>query len=233
MRRSFTPRRVKPRDSACWRISPGFEHAAPPHSLAPIVAVRPFTSDCACGRPRCGGPRPQQVNLGRCRLANRVCMWHIASFRKCCCGKDKGVLSMQIWPAIDLRGGKCVRLRQGDYCQETVFGDDPAAMACRWMELGAKQLHLVDLDGARDGILANRAAVAAILARLIFLVSWAAGFAMRRRSPNCSAWDYNGWSLERRRSSGRLGFATCARSFPAGWSWGSMPAMDTWPRTDG
>ncbi len=70
---------------------------------------------------------------------------------------------MQIWPAIDLRGGKCVRLRQGDYCQETVFGDDPAAMACRWMESGACQLHLVDLDGARDGTLANRAAVVAIL----------------------------------------------------------------------
>ena len=70
---------------------------------------------------------------------------------------------MQIWPAIDLRGGKCVRLRQGDYRQETVFGDDPAAMACRWMESGARQLHLVDLDGARDGTLANRAAVAAIL----------------------------------------------------------------------
>jgi phosphoribosylformimino-5-aminoimidazole carboxamide ribotide isomerase len=90
-------------------------------------------------------------------------VWHIASFRKSCRGKDKGLVLMQIWPAIDLRGGKCVRLRQGDYCQETVFGDDPAAMACRWMESGACQLHLVDLDGARDGTLANRAAVVAIL----------------------------------------------------------------------
>ena len=58
---------------------------------------------------------------------------------------------MQIWPAIDLRGGKCVRLRQGDYERETVFGDDPAAMARRWVEQGATCLHLVDLDGARDG----------------------------------------------------------------------------------
>src|SRR2546425_364382 len=58
---------------------------------------------------------------------------------------------MQILPAIDLRGGKCVRLRQGDYAQETVFGDDPAAMARRWVDQGATYLHLVDLDGAREG----------------------------------------------------------------------------------
>jgi phosphoribosylformimino-5-aminoimidazole carboxamide ribotide isomerase len=56
-----------------------------------------------------------------------------------------------ILPAIDLRGGCCVRLRQGDYAQETVFGDDPAAMAKRWVEQGAAFLHLVDLDGAREG----------------------------------------------------------------------------------
>lgn len=58
---------------------------------------------------------------------------------------------MLILPAIDLRGGCCVRLRQGDYAQETVFGDDPVAMACRWAGLGAKTLHLVDLDGAKTG----------------------------------------------------------------------------------
>src|SRR5260370_476149 len=56
-------------------------------------------------------------------------------------GKGHRVL---ILPAIDLRGGQCVRLRQGDYNQETVFGDDPAAMARRWVEQGAKYLHLVD-----------------------------------------------------------------------------------------
>lgn len=58
---------------------------------------------------------------------------------------------MQILPAIDLRGGKCVRLRQGDYAQETVFSDDPVEMACRWVNEGAQRLHLVDLDGARAG----------------------------------------------------------------------------------
>ena len=71
---------------------------------------------------------------------------------------------MEIWPAIDIRGGKCVRLAQGDYGRETVFGDDPAAMARRWVEGGAKQLHLVDLDGARDAALANFTAVADVIA---------------------------------------------------------------------
>ena len=70
---------------------------------------------------------------------------------------------MQIWPAIDLRGGMCVRLRQGDYSQETVFGHDPAGMARRWVDDGADRLHLVDLDGARRGLSANRDAVQAIL----------------------------------------------------------------------
>ncbi|HEX3868912.1 MAG TPA: 1-(5-phosphoribosyl)-5-[(5-phosphoribosylamino)methylideneamino]imidazole-4-carboxamide isomerase [Pirellulales bacterium] len=70
---------------------------------------------------------------------------------------------MEIWPAIDLRGGKCVRLRQGDYAQETVFGEDPAAMARHWVDQGARCLHLVDLDGARDGRPANLASVEAIL----------------------------------------------------------------------
>lgn len=70
---------------------------------------------------------------------------------------------MQIWPAIDLRGGKCVRLRQGDYARETVYGD-PAEMAQRWLQKGADCLHLVDLDGARDGNNANLEAVKAILA---------------------------------------------------------------------
>ncbi len=71
--------------------------------------------------------------------------------------------TVEIWPAIDLRGGKCVRLQQGDYGRETVFGDDPAAMARHWVEQGAERLHLVDLDGAKDGIPANLASVRAIL----------------------------------------------------------------------
>ena len=62
---------------------------------------------------------------------------------------------MEILPAIDLRNGKCVRLRQGDYDQETIFGDDPVAMAQRWEQAGGQRLHLVDLDGAKAGAPVN------------------------------------------------------------------------------
>jgi phosphoribosylformimino-5-aminoimidazole carboxamide ribotide isomerase len=58
---------------------------------------------------------------------------------------------MQLYPAIDIRGGKCVRLRQGDYNDETVFSDDPVEMALKWQAEGAEWLHLVDLDGAKEG----------------------------------------------------------------------------------
>ena len=70
---------------------------------------------------------------------------------------------MKIWPAIDLRGGNCVRLKQGDYNQETVFGDNPGAMASQWCEQGAQCMHLVDLDGARDGLWINQDAVRSIV----------------------------------------------------------------------
>lgn len=70
---------------------------------------------------------------------------------------------MQIYPAIDLRGGQCVRLRQGDYDQETVFGADPGAMARRWVADGATFLHIVDLDGAKAGQPVNEAGIRAIV----------------------------------------------------------------------
>ena len=73
---------------------------------------------------------------------------------------------MQILPAIDLRDGKCVRLRQGDYAQETVFGNQPAEMARRWAEGGAERLHLVDLDGAKAGRPVNTTAVRDIVAAI-------------------------------------------------------------------
>jgi phosphoribosylformimino-5-aminoimidazole carboxamide ribotide isomerase len=68
-----------------------------------------------------------------------------------------------ILPAIDLRGGQCVRLRQGDYRQETVFGSDPAEMARRWVGQGASYLHVVDLDGAKQGRPINGNSVRRIL----------------------------------------------------------------------
>jgi len=70
---------------------------------------------------------------------------------------------MLIIPAIDIRGGKCVRLFQGDYGKETVYGEDPAAMAKRWINQGAKFLHLVDLDGAREGMPRNKGKIGDII----------------------------------------------------------------------
>ena len=69
---------------------------------------------------------------------------------------------MQIFPAIDLSGGKVVRLYQGDYEKMTVYGADPCAVARDFMAAGAKYLHVVDLDGAKDGTLANFESISAL-----------------------------------------------------------------------
>lgn len=60
-------------------------------------------------------------------------------------------MAFTIYPAIDIRGGKCVRLRQGDYAQETIYSEDPLEVARAWAAQGAEWIHLVDLDGAREG----------------------------------------------------------------------------------
>ena len=70
---------------------------------------------------------------------------------------------MIIFPAIDIRGGKCVRLFKGDFQQETVFSDSPANMARKWQAQGAEYLHLVDLDGALAGSSQNLNAIEEIL----------------------------------------------------------------------
>ncbi len=69
---------------------------------------------------------------------------------------------MQIFPAIDLSNGQVVRLFQGDYAKMTVYGTDPCAVAREFIAAGAKYLHVVDLDGARDGTIANFSSIAAI-----------------------------------------------------------------------
>lgn len=71
---------------------------------------------------------------------------------------------MRLYPAIDLKGGACVRLRRGDMDQATVYSDDPAAQARAWQDAGCSWLHVVDLDGAFAGRPVNGAAVGAILA---------------------------------------------------------------------
>jgi phosphoribosylformimino-5-aminoimidazole carboxamide ribotide isomerase len=70
---------------------------------------------------------------------------------------------MLLIPAIDLKDGQCVRLQQGDMNASTTFGEDPAAMARRWLDAGARRLHLVDLNGAFAGKPVNEGAIKAIL----------------------------------------------------------------------
>ena len=70
---------------------------------------------------------------------------------------------MLLIPAIDLKDGHCVRLKQGDMDQATTFSEDPAAMARKWVDAGARRLHLVDLNGAFAGKPQNHAAIKAIL----------------------------------------------------------------------
>jgi phosphoribosylformimino-5-aminoimidazole carboxamide ribotide isomerase len=82
---------------------------------------------------------------------------------------------MIIIPAIDIRGGRCVRLLQGDYDRETVYGADPVEMALRWQSLGAERLHVVDLDGARDGAGVNREVIARIAGSLTIPVQTGGG----------------------------------------------------------
>jgi len=72
---------------------------------------------------------------------------------------------MLLIPAIDLRGGQCVRLLQGRFDAETVYASDPTVVLDRYRSLGARQIHVVDLDGARDGSQGNRAAIRQIAAR--------------------------------------------------------------------
>ena len=74
---------------------------------------------------------------------------------------------MELWPAIDLRGGCCVRLQQGDYGRETVFGEDPVKTVEQFVSSGSRRLHIVDLEGAKDG--------AAMQAKLIGEMVAAAG----------------------------------------------------------
>ena len=73
-------------------------------------------------------------------------------------------MPFEVIPAIDIRGGLCVRLYQGDYSRETVFSDDPVSVALRWEECGAPRIHVVDLDGAAAGRPMNTAVIKAIAA---------------------------------------------------------------------
>lgn len=82
---------------------------------------------------------------------------------------------MEIIPAIDIRGGRCVRLYQGDYSRETVFSEDPVAVALGWQGHGARWLHLVDLDGAAKGEPVNLPTIEAIVKKVVMSVQVGGG----------------------------------------------------------
>ena len=82
---------------------------------------------------------------------------------------------MEIIPAIDIKDGRCVRLFQGDYDRETVFSDSPVAMATHWVEQGATRLHVVDLDGAKQGIQTNLSIVREIVSTVQVPVQYGGG----------------------------------------------------------
>jgi len=88
---------------------------------------------------------------------------------------------MEVIPAIDLLGGNCVRLYQGDYDRSEVFGKDPVAMAKQWEDQGATRLHLVDLDGAKDGEPVNLPVIAKIAKALSIPVQVGGGLRDRNR----------------------------------------------------
>ncbi|MBA2326647.1 MAG: tRNA-dihydrouridine synthase, partial [Actinobacteria bacterium] len=73
-------------------------------------------------------------------------------------------MKFDFYPAIDLRDGKCVRLHRGDFDAETVYDDDPVAVARRFADAGARWIHVVDLDAARTGVATNLAVIEAVCA---------------------------------------------------------------------
>jgi phosphoribosylformimino-5-aminoimidazole carboxamide ribonucleotide (ProFAR) isomerase len=95
---------------------------------------------------------------------------------------------MLLIPAIDLKDGKCVRLQQGDMQASTTFGEDPAAMARRWLDAGARRLHLVDLNGAFAGKPVNEPAIKPSCARWATRsrCNWAAASAIW--TPSSATW---------------------------------------------
>ena len=92
---------------------------------------------------------------------------------------------MEVIPAIDLRGGRCVRLYQGDFERETIFSDDPLAMARKWQQEGGPRLHLVDLDGAATGSPAHLEIISAIVTALDIPVQVGGGI---RTADTARAW---------------------------------------------
>jgi phosphoribosylformimino-5-aminoimidazole carboxamide ribotide isomerase len=122
---------------------------------------------------------------------------------------------MLILPAIDLRGGQCVRLRQGDYSQETVFGSDAAAVARDWVNQGARALHIVDLDGAREGRPVNVAQIQAIVRSVNVPCQLGGGLRSREHIEQVLSWGVHRVILGTRALKDSAWFDGIVREFPA------------------
>jgi phosphoribosylformimino-5-aminoimidazole carboxamide ribotide isomerase len=138
-----------------------------------------------------------------------------------------------ILPAIDLRGGQCVRLRQGDFNQETVFGSDPAAMARRWVDHGATYLHLVDLDGAKQGQPVNGPSVCRIVAEAGVPCQLGGGLRTEAHIAEALAWGVARVVLGTRALKDAAWFEAVCRRFPGEIvlgidAKGGMAATDGW-----
>src|SRR5262245_3750058 len=111
-------------------------------------------------------------------------MWRMAarsSFRTIS-HKPSAMSQMLIIPAIDLKGGRCVRLLRGEMDAETVYGDDPVAVGRRWVDEGAEYLHVVDLDGAVSGQAVNGAVIAALCKTLTIPIEIGGGIRTAARA---------------------------------------------------
>lgn len=142
---------------------------------------------------------------------------------------------MLLIPAIDLKDGRCVRLRQGDMQDATVFSEDPGAMAAHWVDQGARRLHLVDLNGAVAGRPKNEGAVREIIAAVGRRIPIQLGGGIRdldtieRYLDDGLEWIIIGTAAVK-----NPGFCTMpAAHSRVRSSWGSMPATARWPRTAG
>ncbi|HEV8059653.1 MAG TPA: 1-(5-phosphoribosyl)-5-[(5-phosphoribosylamino)methylideneamino]imidazole-4-carboxamide isomerase [Gemmataceae bacterium] len=121
---------------------------------------------------------------------------------------------MLILPAIDLRGGQCVRLRQGDYSQETVFGSDAAVVAREWVRQGARALHIVDLDGAREGRPVNITQIQAIVRSIDVPCQLGGGLRSREDIEQALAWGVRKVILGTRALKDSAWFEEIVREFP-------------------
>jgi phosphoribosylformimino-5-aminoimidazole carboxamide ribotide isomerase len=121
---------------------------------------------------------------------------------------------MLILPAIDLRGGQCVRLRQGDYSQETVFGSDAAAVAGDWVRQGARALHIVDLDGAREGHPVNISQIQSIVKAAAVPCQLGGGLRSREHIELALSWGIHRVILGTRALKDSAWFESIVREFP-------------------